>query len=483
MKLAYILLVHEPFEKLRPLLDLLTQYDDLITIHYDLAVPHVDDIKKIKEHYPSVIFAQREKVEWGEASIVKATLNAMQAIIESGVKPDYVTLLSGSCFPIKSRAELLHFLETHEGSEFIECFDISQGQWVKDGLEWNRWEKYHFCNWRKKPKLFSLSEKIQNKLGIKRKFPFGDKMYMGSQWWTLSYSMIEKIVSTTNEYSLYPFVKRTWIPDEFFFQTLVANLTEDSLSLKMPLMNYSFNHTGIPKIYTHYDEQELHNISTRNKFFTRKVLQSDASLLDKLSAVYKGAASQLTNKADEHNSSLHWFKQYGFTNWITDYPLPIFIVLSSQHHSYKMRDYKKLLAKESSLNVFGDLFGHHYIDFNGIYDVPTYTAEDVALRDYSIEEFLGCIASQSHAGFACYYGDMHMPYYIDALKSCHNVTFVHVIDSKKLTLSEIKSVHKLDQYLSSHACSYKRIEHWEDEKFQEIVKNSTNNNLFLSRVS
>ena len=72
--------------------------------------------------------------------------------------------------------------------------------------------------------LFDTALKIQRKLKIKRTPPLKHTAYMGSQWWCLRRSTLEKVWSLyQNKPILKKFYRRTWVPDELFFQTMVAN--------------------------------------------------------------------------------------------------------------------------------------------------------------------------------------------------------------------------------------------------------------------
>ncbi len=478
MKLGYILLAHEPFLTLKPLLDCITENDDIVVLHYDKSTPHADDIELINSHYPNIIFAKRETVEWGEASIVQATLNAIDALLENEDKPDYVTLLSGSCFPIQSRSKLIEYLMLNKGDEFIECHDIAKSQWVQAGLEWARWELFHFYNWRKNPRLFSLSEKIQRKLGIKRSFPFGDGMYMGSQWWTLSLEMLRKIQKTTKQYKLMSFVNRTWIPDEFFFQTLTANLLVNNRKIKAPLMHHRFSDTGIPKIFTEFDQGELFN---SDKFFARKIHYRDAKLLGTLSDTYLEKGNPIIPIVDQLKTSLefHWYKDCAFNNFFQYCPLPIVIIIEAHTVDNIMPAlFESIKQVQPKFSVYGDLFSVKKIDFNGEPTLGLYKEDDVIMRDYDRQEFISHVALQSNSGFVFKVTSRHLDDLIDTLKHSANVLFIDQCINIS-ALSEIKDSQNVEQYLSGYRSHYWRNTSLSLEGMTHKILAHFSDNLYL----
>lgn len=478
MRLGYILLAHEKYETLKPQLETLTCNDDKVVLHYDASQPHIDDIVKIRQHFPSVVFAKSENVEWGEASIVRATLNAMRVFSEMDDSPEYITLLSGSCFPIKPRAELVQFLQDNRGVDFIECHDLKRkGPWVQDGLEWGRWELYHFLNWRKTPRLFSLSEKLQRKFRIKRAFPFGDTMYMGSQWWTLSIETIRATIDVIDKYDLIRFVNRTWIPDEFFFQTLVGNMAGSDKAIAKPLMKHRFNSAGIPKIYNHEDLSEL--IDT-DKFFCRKIQHNDQGLIEQLNRCYTDAIPLAPTEYDVIDTAFQWYKRSGFKDWFQDCPLPITVIIDTSHAKDFMPSLRQSVRElDSSIKVYGKLFSSKEIDYNGEPGPTNYSPQDIRLRDYDWDEFMAQVALNSQRGLVFQSTSRKLNGLLDSLKSASNVLFIDLNDGIK-SIADVERSNRLERYLSHHACRYMRASRSELSEIAQAVVDNSECNLYLS---
>lgn len=480
MKLGFILLAHEAPEKLFPLLDALTAFDDTVVLHYDKSSPFRNYKKILNNKYPKLLFPKSIKVNWGEASIVQATLNSMKAIIESGEEPEYITLLSGSCYPIKSREDFCTYLNRYKGSEFIECHDISKSSWVKDGLEEERWGIFHFTNWRKNPRLFTFFHHFQRRLKISRNFPFGSTMFMGSQWWTLSLTMVQKILDISNK-RMRRFLKTTWIPDEFYFQTLVGNLTESSY-IKNKLMHYRFNNKGIPKVFTQVDFEELNQT---NSFFARKFQQNNTELKNTLKKQYiENKPLGNIEKKVPFPQTLNGFSngRINFRMDFRDYLLPVVIILDCRKDSLFFPDFWSAVKEAfPDFHIFGNIFSEDHIDYGLEKPFPLYGEQQTILRDFNTYEFLSYFAQASPMGF-CFHIDSHnLPYKIDSLKEMPNLTLIDLWDEDLKDLQTIKNSYMLENYVSAFGCHYKRLFKKDKKELQTLMKTIICNNIYLRK--
>jgi len=286
MKISYILLAHEPLECIAPLVSTLLAQGSNVYLHYDLKTKvAIDSVLALNElGFPGKLFlAKRCLVKWGEWSIAKASLNCLRDIDFHADDSDYFMLISGSCFPIKSYEVLQAFLTINQ-RDFIECFDATKNRWVTGGIQNDRWDRYHFFNYRFQRKRFAVSLYLQKKFRIMRSLPQGLAPHIGSQWWCLRSQTIQRIL---NFLILYPEIERffsfTCIPDESFFQTIVANLIPSHQISGQHLTEYRFNSWGVPRVYYDDDFREL----VRSPFyFARKIDYGSLDLRDRLMSLY-----------------------------------------------------------------------------------------------------------------------------------------------------------------------------------------------------
>ncbi len=444
MKVSFILLAHEKPDQLKGLIQSLLSAGSDVYLHHDLSAPY--DIKveaakwNIQNYTGELYFADRIRVVWGEWSIIQATLNCLALAQDKGLDSDYYMLISGSCAPIKPVKYLEQYLAKSE-SDHIETVDATQHRWVMGGLQEERWERYHLFNWRYQPKRFDLALIMQRLLKIKRALPLKHVAHMGSQWWCLRASTIRTLLDTVEKNpSLVSFYRKTWIPDELFFQTLVANLIPDNEINSRLLTRYKFNSLGIPRVYYDDDYPEL---LAEELFFARKVSHRALSLREKLyriAALPIAAYKELLVSAElEKNQLLATIKLnndvkdnawYSLVNshenkfdYIKSIPNPFVIVISDNHRL--KTDFLSALDSHQATKVYGDLFsnkavgyGYHLGDDTGL------SESDTALAQHRSFHVLGDIAYKNSDKIIVFSLGSEYKKYIQVLKWKHNAHFL-----------------------------------------------------------
>lgn len=446
MKLGYILLVHEELNVLSPLLDaLVSSKNDHIFIHIDKKSPSYSQISKAYGHNENFHFIEQIDVEWGEASIIYATIAGMR--IAQNYDIDYLILLSGSCMPIRSRSELIKTL-LDKPMDYIECHSLKKGKWAKGGLEKERWSHYNLFNWRSDPIYFSLSHKIQDKLGIKRSLPGNIEAYMGSQWWCLRSTTVRLVVEFYEKYNINNFIKYSWIPDEFLIQSIVGSFIPEK-EISNILVMYRFNDVGIPKIYKSYDINEIEN-SDENKFFVRKVHKNDNVLKDFLSSRYKGSSKDFMEKL----SSCEPIKP-SKKNFITDISVQnfnhVFIFLMDDNN-VRYPDNVISNFKSKGYSFYGQLFSSSGIFLND--DIKSedsyYKYNDTSIRDYNLELFSEKILNNNVNFVLAKLQDFDKVNY--ALRKFQLITYI--IKTDNLATIDLCKAISIKKYLSSQGIDY-----------------------------
>ncbi|MFC4232077.1 beta-1,6-N-acetylglucosaminyltransferase [Parasediminibacterium paludis] len=217
MTLAYLILAHANPSQLQRLVQKLSNNQTDIYIHID-AKARLGDFTTIAA-LPNVYFVtKREKVYWGAYSIVQATVNGFEQMLATGKPYDFITLLSGQDYPLKTNAKILDFFKANPNKAFMEFYTVND-VW-QEAIP--RLNKYYLTNY---PFAGSTKlEQILNKLLPKRQPP-KDIVFVGrSQWFTITLAQAKYIVTTlaTNR-QLRRFFRFTWGSDEFVFQTLLYN--------------------------------------------------------------------------------------------------------------------------------------------------------------------------------------------------------------------------------------------------------------------
>ncbi len=285
-KIAFILLCHKDPDAIIRQADGLTAAGDYVSIHFDASAPAqaYAQIETGLKDNPNVSFARRRvKCGWGEWSLVRATLGAIEAAIEAFPRATHFYMLSGDCRPIKSADHAHAFLDERD-VDYIESFDFFTSDWIKTGMKEDRLVYRHYVNERKNQRLFYGLLGLQKRLGLQRAIPADIDVMIGSQWWCLRRSTIEKILAFCQDRrDVMRFFSTTWIPDETFFQTLVRHLVPRAQIDPRTLTFLMFTDYGMPATFydDHYDL-----LLSQDFLFARKVSPEAGELKDRLEALW-----------------------------------------------------------------------------------------------------------------------------------------------------------------------------------------------------
>ena len=243
---------------------------------------HVDkklDMDTHKELFdvPNVYFiADRVDIKWAGFSTVEAALNGVRQITASNVKYEFINLITGQDYPIKSAEYISKFLKDNIGKEFILYKDF-ETEWSEANERVNR---YHFTEMTFKG--HTRLEKIVNMFMGKRKFPLDVRLYGKETFWTLSMQCAQYVVNVidTNP-QLKRFLKYTWGSDEFIFQTIImASPFKDNVVNK----NYRYIDwppgESRPKVLL---TEDFDNMMASDSIFARKLdINKDEHIFDML---------------------------------------------------------------------------------------------------------------------------------------------------------------------------------------------------------
>jgi len=270
--IGIVLLAHEQMNRTARLAKFLTSQGCKVAVHIDARVGG-EDLARLHQLMgpgsPNIAFAPRVKCEWGTFSLVEASLGALRLIRSRWPEVSHVVQLSGSCLPIKPISDLVAYLEKNTGTDFIECVPVAEDAWVVDGLSEERFTLYHPLSFRKYRRLFDTLVTVQRRLKIRREMPRGLVPHLGSQWWCLSQQTVDAILNDPDLPAICGFFRKTWIPDESFFQTMAKKHSDRITSA--PLTFVRFDAMGKP--YVFYDDH-LDLLLHAEGFFARKICRN-----------------------------------------------------------------------------------------------------------------------------------------------------------------------------------------------------------------
>jgi hypothetical protein len=240
MEKAYIILAHKNLDQLIRLIGVLDDGRSTFFLHIDLKT-QVESYHESLLTKNNIIHIKRISTKWGGFSLAEATLTAMHAVQESGISFNAISLLSGQDYPVKSNAEIDHFLANSKYSIFLDYFPLP------DYRRWNtggtyRYEKYFFGT-ATIPIFFSKSLNLLSMLipPFARKMPDHLRPYCGSQWWTMDMYALQYILRYVEKNPrYYNFHKFTFAPDELFFHTILLNAKDERIRKTITNNNLRF---------------------------------------------------------------------------------------------------------------------------------------------------------------------------------------------------------------------------------------------------
>lgn len=285
-KIAFLLLAHKEPARVIEQARALTAHGDSVTIHFDKRASRAmfNELRQALDGNALVAFAPRVKCGWGTWSLVEATLGMVRTARAAFADTTHYYLISGDCYPTKSRSWIERFLEENAETDFIEMKDFFDGTWIRTGMTTERLIYRHWFNEREQKGLFYASMELQRRLGLQRALPEGLQIRIGSQWWLLRAETMEAILDALlKRPDIERFFRTTWIPDETFFQTMAAAAVPTYRIESHPPTHLIFSDYGMPVVF--YDDHEAY-LRAQDRPFARKLSAESNQLREQLLRVY-----------------------------------------------------------------------------------------------------------------------------------------------------------------------------------------------------
>jgi len=303
--IAYLVLAHADLPHLRRLIAALPA-DGVKLVHLDKKFGAAPDLAGLPN---TIILTDRIAVYWADFSIVEATLSLLRTALRFK-QIERIVLLSGSCYPIASDADILDFFAARTSDNFIKAFSIEYAS----ALYHDKLRRIHIGEG-------SVARLAGDHPGFNRALSRGLtlllsrrrrdwrrnlaplKPYFGSQWWAITRACGEYILEREEEYRGLRFFEHCFAPDEMYFHTIVANSLFGNDSIvpfegrgNWRLANLHLINDG--SLHYVFGLSDLERVQRSNKLFVRKVNSAQSGpLLDALDA-RRGRRSTRADKPD-----------------------------------------------------------------------------------------------------------------------------------------------------------------------------------------
>ena len=277
--LGVVILAHKAFDKVEQMVRYYDRHSIPTVVHIDKRSSSLsaEKLKTELADIDNVEILQKYATCWGKFGLIQASLLASERLLQTHTQVSHVLLSSGACVPLRPASQFQKFLERHPYTDFIESVDLKSHAWVQDGLSEERFDYFFPFSWKKSRWLFDTATAAQRIVAVKRLRPAGLKIHLGSQWWCLTRSTLNKILHDPNRRRYDRFFKRSWIPDESYFQSL-ARLHSERLEARS-LTWSKFDSAGVPHILY---ADHIEDMKNSNHFMMRKAWEKDDALYEQL---------------------------------------------------------------------------------------------------------------------------------------------------------------------------------------------------------
>lgn len=286
MKIAVLVLCHKNPEQIEMLINALDSCEMDFYIHVDRKSEIRLNFNK--ENVVVLPENQRISVSWGGYSMIEATLSLLYVMRKSGKVYDYVWLISGQDFPIRSINDILYFFDANKGKDFIEIIDDNEA-YVRNYLKRN---ELKYPNWMLSDRLFiKLLKRAywiltggKKTIFFKRNMPGCiRKFYFGSQWWALTSQSLNRIMEfLDNHAEILTFFSTTLVPDECFFQTLyMETSSKNTRDSSVCFVNWGKSKRN-PECFTKEDFEKLLNLSKKYLIARKFDVNVDEAIIHRL---------------------------------------------------------------------------------------------------------------------------------------------------------------------------------------------------------
>jgi hypothetical protein len=302
MRIAYIISAYKFPDLLIRLVHRLHTPTSVILIHVDKRT----DDKQYRQiiagvnYLTNVVFLERHNCHWGDFGHVRATLKGLAYLLNGNVSFDYVLLLTGQDYPIKSNSYIDYFLDKQNGKEFISYYSFPNKAWGENG-GMQRIEQWHFRfleDWPVRPlhafvhlpsrresdsKVKSIIYSSVNNMFTKRTLPGNLKAFGGPGYWCLTRACAEFIHQyVVKNQRFVKFFRYVDIPDEIFFHTIILNSSFASNVVNDDLRCIDISEGRGPRIWRASDFETL---AQSNGLIARKFDPgADREILDLIDA-------------------------------------------------------------------------------------------------------------------------------------------------------------------------------------------------------
>ena len=258
-RIAYIMQAHKNVEQINLLIDKLIDENVDVYLHVDKKAVNIREKITQRDNLYILSLEDSVNVQWGDITQVQATLALLKEVFKVNKIYKFVYLISGQCFPIKTKEQRTLFFENADKHDcFVECYQSKVFDKRSD-IKYNSFllKNKFLSRVFKKLYIYLTGGKSHTFKIFKRTRPV-EQFYHGSSWWCLPYGFAKIIFDKVSEENVWlEFFSKSVCPDESFFQTLLVKFCTNANICKLTTYVDWNEGQRNPKILTMDDEEKL----------------------------------------------------------------------------------------------------------------------------------------------------------------------------------------------------------------------------------
>lgn len=289
MKICYVISAYKLPDQVVRLVKRLDSADSFFYIHVDKRTEDnkYQVIKDLLTPLKNVVLLKRHASYYGSFGHVRATLKGIGAALKSKNEFDYMVLLTGQDYPIKSTTQIHEYLKQNYAKSFISFYTLDDrfaGKWFErlgkiylfneTGSHAIYGDKFISCV---ANKFWGATTNPKNKDLV---FPEGLTPYFGNAYWVIHRNHIEYIDNFVRQHPNYVrFFKHSRVPDECFFHSILlnSNYRDEIVNNDLFYIDWSERRSS-PAILT---TQDFSKLMDSDDLFARKFDTTvDSAILD-----------------------------------------------------------------------------------------------------------------------------------------------------------------------------------------------------------
>lgn len=279
---AILITAYKDFDYLNYLVSSLIDEEIYIFIHIDKQTFNKDIKYKLELHDRTIVISTR-KIIWGSIEHLNAILDLLKEANEMGINFNYFHVITGQDYMWRSLEEFKVFFNTFNKNNYMSIHKV-------DKTYSFRYEKYFrndVINYKSSlgnliTKAFYILQKI---CFIKKRIPNNYELYKGMVYVSITNEFANyllDLVSSKEGRHFLKFLKWSFIPEEFFFQTVIMNspYKNTAINNNKRYILWKEKYKSQPGIL---DIEDIADICRSDSFFIRKVdLEHSINLINTL---------------------------------------------------------------------------------------------------------------------------------------------------------------------------------------------------------